>query len=114
MIGVTANEGKDHIMNQNDPERVRARVHQVACRQAKLPEAVAKDVAFHMTDWLANLEAYHRFCTNPDALPDSEVNRLLIEFFVHVPNHVAAAGKLYTDIPVTDVFGVDAISEDKI
>jgi len=98
-------------MNQINPEQVRARIRGVACRQAELPEAVANDVAFHMTDWLANLEAYHRFCTNPDALPDSEVNRLLVEFLVHVPNHLAAAGKLYTDIPVTDVFGVDAISK---
>ncbi len=99
-------------MNQIDPERVRARIREVARRDAELPEAVANDVAFHMTDWLTDLDAYHRFCTNPDALSDSEVSRLLAGFLVHVPNHLAAASKLYTDIPVTDVFGVGATSED--
>jgi hypothetical protein len=99
-------------MNQIDPERVRARIREVAHREAELPEAVADDVAFHMTDWLTDLDAYYRFCTNPGALSDPEASRLLIAFLVHVPNHLAAASKLYTDVPVTDVFGVGATSED--
>ena len=44
-------------------------------------------------------------------MSDAEVSQLLISFLVHVPNHVAAASKLYTDIPVTDIFGVGATSE---
>jgi hypothetical protein len=45
-------------------------------------------------------------------MSDAEVSELLIGFLVHVPNHVAAASKLYTDVPVTDIFGVGATSED--
>jgi hypothetical protein len=99
-------------MNQIDPEVIRARIREVARREAELPEAAANDVAFHMTDWLDDLDAYHRFCADPSALSDAEVSRLLIQFLVHVPNHLAAASKLYTGTPVTDVFGVGATSED--
>jgi hypothetical protein len=98
-------------MNKLDPEAIRTRIAEVARREAELPDSVARDVAFHMTDWLDNLEAYSRFCADPGKLSDSEVSQLLIRFLIHVPNHLAAAGKLYTDLPVTDIFGVGATSE---
>ena len=100
-------------MSQIDPNLIRARIREVALRETELPETAANDVAFHMTDWLDDLEAYHRFCSHPSAMSDEEVSRLLIQFLVHVPNHLAAAAKLYTDIPVTDIFGVGATSESR-
>ena len=99
-------------MSQLDPELIRARIREVARREAELPDSVADDVAFHMTDWLDDLGAYSRFCAEPSKMSDAEVSQLLISFLVHVPNHVAAASKLYTDVPVTDIFGVGATSED--
>ena len=45
-------------------------------------------------------------------MSDAEVGQLLTDFLVHVPNHVAAASKLYTGVPVTDIFHVRATSED--
>ena len=71
-----------------------------------------RDIAFHMTDWLRNLEEWHSFCQSPKTSDAASTMKLLIEFLVHVPNHVAAASKLLTDIPVTDVFGVGATAED--
>ena len=97
---------------QFDEESIRARIREVGLREMGLSESAAADVAFHMTDWLADLEDYHRFCSDPGALPDAEVHRLLIRFLVHALNHLAAASKLYTTVPVTDVFGVGATSED--
>jgi len=99
-------------MPKFDSQAVRARIAEVARRERELPEAVADDVAFHMTDWLDDLEAYARFCADPDGMPNAEVARLLDGFLIHVPNHIAAAGKLYADVPVTDIFGVGATSED--
>ena len=99
-------------MSKVDASAIRARIREVACREAELPDGVANDVAFHMTDWLDNLESYFEFCADPGRMSDREINELLISFLVHVPNHVAAAGKLYTDVPVTDIFGVGATSED--
>jgi hypothetical protein len=33
-----------------------------------------------------------------------EIERLLIDFLIHAPNHTAAAGKLLLDISVGDLF----------
>jgi hypothetical protein len=99
-------------MPQFDPQVVRARIAEVARREMELSDAVADDVAFHMTDWLDDLGAYSRFCADPGRMSDTEVSEMLTGFLVHVPNHVAAASKLYTGVPVTDIFGVSATSED--
>lgn len=72
---------------------------------------VADDIAFHMTDWLSDLSQWEQFCKNPKSLSSDELSELLMEFLVHVPAHVAAAGKLLSGLPVTDVFNVGAVSE---
>lgn len=99
-------------MSKINPEAIRARIQDVARREAELPEEAAYDVAFHMTDWLDDLEAYWRFCAEPDKMSDEDVNKLLIGFLVHVPNHVAAAGKLHTGMPVQDIFEIGATVDD--
>lgn len=66
----------------------------------------ARDVAFHMTDWLDDLQRYVKFCENPDSYGPEEVDELLLAFLGHVPNHIAAAAKLYADMPVSDIFAV--------
>src|SRR6266545_1138982 len=99
-------------MTKFDAQAIRERIAEVARREMELRDAVAHDVAFHMTDWLDDLDAYCRFCADPSRLSDAEVGELLTGFLVHVPNHVAAASKLYTGVPVTDIFGVSATSED--
>jgi hypothetical protein len=62
-----------------------------------------------MTDWVGDLERFYRFCERPVSHSPEEVERLLMDFLVHVPNHVAAAGKLLVDSPVSDVFRVGAV-----
>ena len=74
------------------------------------PEKIAEAV-FHMTDWISDLEEWHSFCDNPESLSNDELQDLLMEFLIHVPNHVAAASKLITEIPVEDIFEVGAIQE---
>ena len=78
----------------------------------ELPESVANDVAFHMTDWLSDLEAFYQFCKSPAEFSNEQLSDLLMDFLVHVPNHVAAAGRLYSGIAVTDVFNVGATKND--
>ena len=73
------------------------------------PETI-NDAVFHMTDWLDDLHAWHAFCKKPESLSKDELQDLLMGFLVHVPAHVAAAGKLITGLPVEDVFKVGAIS----
>lgn len=62
-----------------------------------------------MTDWLDELNAYAAFCRDPKSLTDEQLHELLLAFLIHVPNHVAAAGKLLADMPVRDIFGVGAV-----
>jgi hypothetical protein len=101
-------------MSKFDPVVIQARIREVALRESELPDSVAGDVAFHMTDWLEDLDAFSRFCADPSSFTDAEVSELLTDFLVHVPNHVAAAGKLYTGVTVTDIFQIGATSEDTI
>jgi hypothetical protein len=97
-----------------DTEKIRRRLEAVAREEAELSEADARDVAFHMTDWLENLRAFYQFCERPESLSNEQVGEMVMAFLIHVPNHVAAAGKLYTDIPVTDIFKVGATSRAKV
>ena len=99
-------------MTKIDATVVRDRIHEVARRKAKLPDEVAYHVGFHMTDWFDDFEALSRFYADPAGFSDEEAHSILEMFLIHVPNHVAAAGKLYVDIPVTDIFEVGATKED--
>lgn len=67
-----------------------------------------RDIAFHMTDWLDDLSRLQAFYESPDGCEPAQVIDLLMAFLVHAPSHLAAASKLFTDDPVTDVFGVGA------
>jgi hypothetical protein len=80
-------------------------------KEEPLSEAVAKDVSFHMTDWLGDLRKLINFFESPDSLTSEEVNELLFLFLIHVPNHLAAAAKLYADNPVADIFSVGAVEQ---
>jgi len=94
-----------------DTARVREAIEKAVRIEAGVSEAVARDIAFHLTDWLDDLAEYHAFCEAPDTLPTQAIEKLLTDFLVHVPNHVAAASKLLLGVPVTDIFGVGATRE---
>lgn len=103
---------KSRNMSEFDPASIRARIREVIRHEADFPDAVVDDIAFHLTDWLDDLEAYARFCAEPRSMSDEEISQMLTGFLVHVPNHLAAASKLLTGMPVTDIFKVGATSED--
>jgi len=96
-----------------DETEIAERIGVVAAEEMGLPQAVAKDVAFHMTDWLDDLEALVAFFRDPGALPSSRAAEVLTAFLVHAPNHIAAAAKLYTGFPVCDVFQVGALHDEE-
>lgn len=94
-----------------DARGIEDRIRGAMLREAELPESVADDVAFHMTDWLDDLARFAQFCAEPDQWKDQEIEEMLLSFLVHVPSHLAAASKLLTGLPVTDVFGVGAVED---
>ena len=95
-----------------DASVIRDRIREAILREAELPEQVAEDVAFHMTDWLDDLAHFQKFYSEPDQWQDEQIMKMLIAFLLHVPNHLAAASKLLTEVPVTDVFGVGAVDNE--
>lgn len=71
----------------------------------------AYDVAFHLTDWLEDLEEFYNLIHNFSDYNSKDVNKLLTSFLIHVPEHIVAAKKLYLGEPVKDTFKVGAVKE---
>ncbi len=94
-----------------DQKSIEIAIHTVLEKETDFTPEVIHDITFHMTDWLKDLENYNQFCNDPDQMSSEDVHSLLIDFLVHVPNHIVAASKLLTGIPVADVFDVGATKE---
>ena len=92
-----------------DGERIRLAIEHALIADLEFDSAVARDIAFHMTDWLQDLGAFTEFCVAPDSLEEGQVTDLLMGFVAHVPNHVAAARKLLMDEPLGDIFGLEIL-----
>ncbi len=86
-----------------DHAAIRARIETALANECG---SDARDVAFHMTDWLPELEGLLRVYDNPANANDEEVASALMAFLLHAPSHVAAASRLYAGAPVTDPFDV--------
>lgn len=96
-------------MNQSDISRV----IQAALESNEIGTGQSqRDIAFHMTDWLDDLQSWHSFCSNPESMDSDKLVELMTSFLIHVPNHLAAASKLMLDIPVADIFDVGATTDD--
>lgn len=96
-----------------DQDKIRSTLERVLEEHGHEPLQKRQDISFHLTDWLADLAGWTAFCENPDSYSPQEINSLVIELLVHVPNHLAAASKLMLDIPVTDIFEVGAVEADE-
>ncbi len=70
---------------------------------------VADETSFHMVDWLSDLHDLHALFTGRSRWTSERVEKIVIRFLLHVPNHVAAAAKVLVDFPVDDIFHVGAI-----
>ena len=93
-----------------DENKIREAI-EVALKDSDMQPTEISDAAFHMTDWLSDLEEWTLFCDKPESLSSEQIQDLLMGFLIHVPSHVAAASKLVTGIPVTDIFKVGATVE---
>jgi hypothetical protein len=61
------------------------------------------DFAFHMTDWLADLEGLHKLFDQQDIVDRETARTFLIGFLYHVVPHLNAAGRLLVG-EITDPF----------
>lgn len=84
-----------------------------ACKTHGIRGQDAEDIAFHMTDWLADFDKLKAFFADPDSMAAEQVARDVLGVLIHMPHHLCAAAKLFTGTPVTDVFGIGAVSEER-
>jgi hypothetical protein len=73
---------------------------------------VAREIAFHMTDWDHDIDDLNKLYGQIQTLTDQEILSIVIRFLAHVPNHVAAAKKLAGIGPIEDIFKVGVFEED--
>ena len=92
-------------------EKLRDRIAKAFASSMGEPE-VAREIAFHMTDWDHNVDDLVRLYEQPESFSDDEILSIIIQFLAHVPNHVAAAKKLAGIGPIEDVFKVGVLEED--
>jgi hypothetical protein len=90
-----------------DLDTIRQRLQAVLA--SDYDERARRDIAFHMTDWLSELRALVGIYEDPTRSTDDEISSALMDFLIHAPAHIAAASKLYTGAPVTDVFEIGAV-----
>jgi len=97
---------------QKKTGQLRDRITKAFSDSVEEPE-IARDIAFHMTDWDDDLEEIVELYARPEVFSDDEIRKIIIGFLAHVPNHVAAAKKLIGLGPIEDVFQVGVLEEDE-
>jgi hypothetical protein len=96
----------------NKTEFVKKRIAEALSSSLGLEMAEAAEVAFHLTDWKHNLDELVEVYEKADELSDEHIQKIVIKFLAHVPNHIAAAKKLLGLGPIEDVFNVGVLKED--
>jgi hypothetical protein len=87
-----------------DKFRIQQKI-QTAFEEIEETRPAAPDIAFHMTDWLEDIENLQKTFSNIENLSSDEITSFIYRFLAHVPNHLNAAMKLSGMGKVEDVFG---------
>ena len=74
----------------------------------------AREAAFHLVDWIDDLREFSSLLLDENKIDPACAQRVILKFLDHVPAHVAAAARIVTDHPVTDVFEIGAVEGDGI
>jgi hypothetical protein len=73
-----------------------------------LATEAAEEAAFHLTDWVVELEELIEVFHRPTWAPSRALD-VLMGFVIHAPAHLAAAHRIVMGDPVTDVFEIGAV-----
>lgn len=78
----------------------------------EVEQAIAWDIAFHLTDWADDLNEIIRLYEQAQPLTDDEIRAIIYPILAHMPNHLAAAKKLSGMGPIDDIFALGVCEED--
>ncbi len=87
---------------------LRAKIVKVLMRGLKMKRPAAEEAAFHLVDWVVDLEDLSRLYTS-SRWKQKNAWRVLAGFVAHVPAHLVAAYRIIYDDPVTDIFEIGAV-----
>ena len=54
----------------------------------------ARDIVFHLLDWLNELDALHRLFLRGGRLTQNDIGETILAFLLHAPHHINAAAFL--------------------
>ncbi|HEY8559881.1 MAG TPA: hypothetical protein VIL74_05730 [Pyrinomonadaceae bacterium] len=94
-----------------DEALVRQRI-KAAFDEMSATKSVSSDIAFHLTDWVSDIEDLIKIYSNIEKLSNDEITSFIYKFLAHVPNHLNAATKLSGLGPIKDVFEVRIFEDD--
>ncbi|USN99737.1 MAG: hypothetical protein H6810_03500 [Phycisphaeraceae bacterium] len=94
-----------------DDSELWQRLRATAMREWDLDEAAADEFAFHMTDWLDDLDSLNALLASSSWNPE-QAARTLRAILCHVPAHIAADSFIAYGLPVKDVFRLGAVVGD--
>ncbi len=79
----------------------------------KLGKEKSQEIAFHLTDWISDLEEVYKIYSKIEKISNEEIELFIYKFLAHVPNHLVAAKKLSGIGSTEDVFNVGIFEDDK-
>ena len=74
-----------------------------------LSALAAHEAAFHMTDWIADLEELNKLFASP-RWNNARARSVIMQFVIHAPHHLAAACRIIMDYPVQDILQLGAVT----
>lgn len=56
-------------------------------------ESQTREFAFHLTDWVDDLQPFVEFLENPTKYKADEIQKIIIQLLVHAPDHLNEAAE---------------------
>lgn len=78
-------------------------------KEKYMSKPAADEVAFHLTDWLDDLNKFVEFLSRPSRYQSPQVCDIVFRMVTHVPHHINAAYRIMMDEPVTDSFDLGTV-----
>jgi hypothetical protein len=88
--------------------RIRSNIMQALAHDGFLTKAEAQEAAFHLTDWITELNELNELFSVP-RWDTTHAQQVLMSFVVHAQAHLVAAHRIIAGAPVTDVFELGAV-----
>lgn len=90
-------------MNADTP-LLKAKLQAAIRDVAELEDDRSAEIAFHMTDWLDELDELCRLRAHPNSFDAEATYQAVLGFLLHAPEHIARAAELMTGEPIQGIF----------